>query len=256
VSWDPNQYLRFGRERARPFVDLVAAIPTTAPRVVVDLGCGPGGLTATLLDRWPDARVLGIDSSAEMVAAALSHARPGRLDFEQADLTTWRAAEPVDVLVSNAALHWVPDHGPLLVRLIEQLAPAGTLAFQVPDNFSEPTHTALQRVLAAPRWRERLAGVARPAVETPRWYLETLVGLGLETDVWQTTYHHLLRGDNAVLEWVKGTTLRPVLAALDGAEGEELLADYAALLQRAYPQGSRGTVLPFRRVFVVALKAG
>lgn len=229
-----------------------------APQSVVDLGCGPGDRTSTLLDRWPTATVLGIDSSAEMVEAAAAHAVPGRLSFAQADVRDWRPGRPVDVLLSNATFQWVPDHLDLLPSLVAALAPAGWLAFQVPANFAGPTHALLAELRQDARWRGKVgAGADRAlAVHEPETYLAALAELGLTVDVWETTYLHVLTGKDAVLEWTKGTALRPVLAALDDAEQAEFLDEYAARLRSAYAERGYGTVLPFRRIFVVARLAG
>jgi len=256
ATWDPEQYLRFSRERARPFHDLVAAVVHPGPRLVTDLGCGPGGLTATLLERWPGARICGIDGSAEMIARARGRAVSGRLHFEQGDVRTWRPAGPQDVILSNACFHWIPDHRGLLEHLCRQLAPGGVLAFQVPNNYAEPTHTLLDELIASPEWTGRLGGVPRTAVEAPVWYIEQLGRLGLEVDAWETTYYHVLEGRDAVLEWVSGTTLRPILAVLDDTESARFLAAYGELLRGAYPERAGGTILPFRRIFVVATSSG
>ena len=256
--WDVGVYQRYDAERARPFDDLVTHVGAQAPRSVVDLGCGPGDRTASLLDRWPDARVVGIDSSPEMIEAASEAALPGRLSFRQADLTEWRPDEPVDVLISNATLQWVPDHLEVLPRLVGAVAPSGWLAFQVPGNFTAPSHTALAELRQSPRWRDRLSSGAdrTAAVHDPQTYLAALAELGLRVDAWETTYLHVLPGEDAVLEWTRGTALRPVLAVLDEGEQEEFLADYRARLRAAYPRSAFGTVLPFRRIFVVAQLPG
>jgi trans-aconitate 2-methyltransferase len=258
TGWDPQQYQRFGDERARPFFDLLARVDVPAARRVVDLGCGPGQLTAALSRRWPAARVVGIDSSPEMLAEAKVLEVPGRLEFRQQDLREWRPDEPVDVLVANATLQWVPGHIDLLGVLAGHVAPGGTLAFQVPGNFEAPSHRAILDLRRSPRWRDLLgadadrgAGVCQPGD-----YLAALAAAGLHADVWETTYQHLLPGDDAVLEWVKGTALRPVLARLDGSEQKEFLAELAARLRAAYPKGEHGTLLPFRRIFAVGRRGG
>lgn len=259
MRWDPQQYARYAGERGRPFAELLARVAAGSPSYVVDLGCGPGQLTADLLRRWPQARVVGVDSSADMVEAAAEHAVAGRLEFVSGDVRTWRPERPVDVIVANAVFQWVPGHVDLLPAIAGWLAPGGWLAFQVPDNFTEPSHTLLRDVRLSPRWRERLGADADrgAAVERPERYLGALVEAGLVPDVWQTTYLHVLAGEDPVLEWVKGTALRPVLTALTGDdERQEFLADYGALLREAYPAQPWGTVFPFRRTFVVAHRVG
>jgi trans-aconitate 2-methyltransferase len=254
AAWDPATYLRYAGERARPFADLLAHVRSEAPSVVVDLGCGEGALTASLAQRWPGARVVGVDSSPEMLDAAAAHEEPGRVSFELGDVRDWRPDGPVDVLVSNAVLHWVPEHADLLRRWAGELAPGGELAVQVPGNFRAPTHALLTELSRSPRWSARVAalGPQPDAVLDPAGYLDVLTGAGLEADVWETTYLHVLRGPDPVLGWVRSTVLRPVLAALDESEVEDLTKAYAAALRAAYPERPDGTtVLPFRRVFAV-----
>jgi trans-aconitate 2-methyltransferase len=253
--WDPTQYDRYAAERARPFHDLTARIDVVAPRVVVDLGCGPGSQTETLVGRWPQARVVGLDSSADMIAAAAARRRPGRLEFIHSDVSGYRPDEPVDVVIANALLQWVPRHLELLGLIAGWLAPGGVLAVQVPDNFSDPSHTLLRELRLSPRWQDRVgAGADRElAVERPERYLVALTDAGLVPDVWQTTYLHLLTGPDPVLEWMKGTALRPVLSALAGdpTAVDGFLDELRPRLAAAYPAGPAGTVFPFRRTFLV-----
>ena len=257
MQWDPGEYLRFGDERGRAFVDLVARVGAEDPRRVVDLGCGPGNLTRLLAGRWPEARVEGVDSSPEMVARAWADGETDRLAFRVGDLREWSPAEPVDVLVSNATLQWVPGHLDLLERLVSAVRPGGWFAFQVPGNFGERSHTAIAELRAEPRWRQRLEGldVEQPASEEPAVYLDRLVALGCRADVWETTYLQVLQGPDAVVRWISGTGLRPVLGALDGADRDDFVADYRALVASAYPERPWGTVLPYRRIFAVAQRA-
>jgi trans-aconitate 2-methyltransferase len=251
--WDPATYLRYAGERARPFAELLSRVDAAAPARVVDLGCGEGTATASLLARWPGARVTGIDSSPEMLGAAAQAAVPGRTEFVQGDVRTWEPEGPVDVVVSNAVLHWVPGHAELIARWAGLLAAGGWLAVQVPGNFRAPTHALLADLCRSPRWADRLADAGpRPdAVLEPVGYLDVLTAAGLRADVWETTYLHVLRGEDAVLGWVRGTVLRPVLAALDDDDAI-FTAEYAAALRVAYPRRDDGTtVLPFRRIFAV-----
>jgi trans-aconitate 2-methyltransferase len=267
-TWDPAQYLRHAGHRARPFADLLARVPdlpagpaATPPRVA-DLGCGPGNVTTLLAGRWPTARVTGYDNSAAMLARAEEHAGPtpggGRLDFAHADARTWTPAEPHDLIISNATLQWVPGHVERFVDWIAALRPGGTFAFQVPGNFDAPSHRLMRDLAGSPRWEDRLAGTLRhdDAVLTPGAYLERLTGLGCTADVWETTYLHLLTGDDPVLDWVKGTGLRPVLTALDDdpEARDAFVEEYRTALREAYPPGPHGTPFPFRRVFAVATK--
>jgi trans-aconitate 2-methyltransferase len=252
-SWDPERYLTFADERGRPFVELVARVRADAPRTVVDLGCGPGNLTALLADRWPEADVRGLDSSPEMIEAAR---RAGtRVSFEVADLRDWlheAATDPVDVLVSNATLQWVPGHLDLMPDLLAAVRPGGWLAFQVPGNFDEPSHTIRRDLAAEPAYAEATRGVAHPDAHGPEAYLDALARLGASVDAWETTYLHLLTGPDPVFTWVSGTGARPTLQALSGDLRASFEAEFKRRLAAAYPPQPYGVVLPFRRVFVVA----
>lgn len=256
--WDPAQYRRHGAERSRPLTELLTRVPElpAAPRIA-DLGCGPGAPTASLFRRWPDARVTGYDNSPEMLAEARLVAAPagGTLAFVEADLATWRPEEPLDLIVSNAALQWVPEHWRRLPDWVDGLAPGGTIAFQVPGNFDAPSHALIREIAALPRWRARLAGVLRTDdwVLSPERYLAELAPLCAGVDVWETTYLHRLDGADPVLDWVRGTGLRPVITALedDREELDAFLDAYREALRGAYPPGPYGTVFPFRRIFAV-----
>jgi trans-aconitate 2-methyltransferase len=257
--WDAGQYLRFGGERARPFFDLVAQIGATGPRYVADLGCGPGNLTAALAQRWPDATVVGVDNSPEMIAAARATAENGsarNLSFALGDVWDWRPERPVDVLVCNAVLQWVPGHDELLLRWTDFLAPGGWLAFQLPGNFDQPSHAIVREMAASPRWRGPLADARlnRQAGD-PADYVALLARPGFEVDAWETSYLHILHGENPVLEWTKGSTLRPVLAALDAEQGAAFVGEYGERLTGAYRPHPFGTLFPFRRVFTVVHRA-
>lgn len=256
--WDPAQYLRFSDERSRPFFDLTGRVLTAGPRLVVDLGCGPGNLTAALAARWPGAEVLGIDSSGEMIEAAAASAADradghGRLSFARGDVRDWQPDAPPDVIVSNAVLQWVPGHEDLLPGWAAALAPGGWLAFQVPGNFDQPSHVILRDLVGSPRWRPLLAGVElNRSVADPARYADLLARAGCRVDAWETTYVHVLPGEDPVTQWYKGTGLRPVLTALDPEQAAAFLGEYSERVRRAYPRQPYGTVLPFRRVFVVA----
>jgi trans-aconitate 2-methyltransferase len=252
MQWDADQYLRFERERALPFRHLVAAVDHLEPSTIIDLGCGPGKLTASLLERWPRARITGIDTSEEMIGSARRQKVAGRLDFVIGDVLTWRASEPVDLMLSNACFHWIDDHRQLFDHLLPQLKDRGVLAFQVPANHTEPSHVILGELCSSLRWRDRLDGLPRTGVHEPQWYLDEFSSSGFDVNAWQTTYFHVLDGEDPVLEWVRGTMLRPVLERLPDDEHHEFLGEYGGLLREAYPKCDGRTVFPFKRTFIVA----
>lgn len=253
ATWDPATYLQFSDERSRPFFDLASRIRATDPDYVVDLGCGPGNLTTTLAQRWPAARIEGIDSSLQMIDEANAH-DTGFVDFRLADLVTWQPDAPVDVIVANATLQWVPGHRDLLPRLVQLLTPDGWLAFQVPGNFAEPSHQILRDQAVDPRYAAATRDVEYPAAFDAETYLADLATLGCAVDAWETTYLHVLTGPDPVFQWISGTGARPILQALSDEQREEFVAEYKPKLKQAYPAQGFGTVLPFRRVFVVAQK--
>lgn len=246
--WDPTRYLEFADQRGRPFADLLARVPGTDAARVVDLGCGPGNITVELAKRWPGAQVTGVDSSPEMIAHAPVH---DRVRFVEADLRTWQPGTLVDVVVSNATLQWVPGHLDEVPRLAGWLSPGGWLAFQVPGNFREPAHLLLRELAGSAHWRDRL-DISWPSSHQPDVYLAALLDLGLAAEAWETTYLYVLPGEDAVLHWMSGSALRPVLAALGDDERDEFMSVYGANLRAAYPRGRYGTVLPYRRIFAVA----
>jgi trans-aconitate 2-methyltransferase len=256
--WDPERDLTYADERGRPFVELMARVAADRPRTVVDLGCGPGNLTALLAERWPDARILGIDSSPEMIESASNAV--DTVAFEVGDLRAWVGAaehDAVDVLVSNATLQWVPGHLDLLPGLVAAVAPGGWLAFQVPGNFDEPSHTIRNELAAQASYAEHTRDVATPDAHDAATYLDALSGIGCTIDAWETTYLHVLRGEDPVFTWVSGTGARPTLQALEAVDPElrdRFEDEFKRRLRAAYPEHGYGVVLPFRRVFVVAHK--
>ena len=252
-SWDPNQYLKFADHRLRPALDLMAQVALEAPRRIYDLGCGPGNITRMLSERWPEAAVTGVDSSADMLAKARQEAPS--VAFEQADIAHWSPPAPADLLFSNATLHWLDDHAALLPRLAAQLAPGGVLAIQMPDNRQSPSHLLMDEAAAAGPWHAKLARL-RPvygAMQSADAYYRMLAPVAAQVDIWETTYLHVLEGDNPVVEWTKGTALRPYLDALDEPDRTAFLAAYTARIATAYPKQPDGrTLLPFHRIFIVA----
>ena len=256
MSWSAAQYTRFEDERTRPVRDLLAAVPDIEARSVVDLGCGPGNSTEVLASRFPGASVTGLDSSLDMVEAARK--RLPQVKFEAGAIEDWDEPGPFDAILANAVLHWVPDHAALLPRLAGKLAPGGSLAVQMPDNLGEPAHVLMREVAATGPWAGKLAGAAgaRTTMQDADWYYGALRPHCARVDVWRTTYHHPLAGGaDAVVDWFKGSGLRPFLAPLDEGESAAYLDRYRAVVARAYPTLPDGTVLlPFPRLFIVATR--
>jgi trans-aconitate 2-methyltransferase len=258
TSWDPNLYLKFSDHRLRPALELLDRVPLQTPRVIYDLGCGAGQVTRIISERWPAAAVYGLDNSPEMLAQA--SADSAEIQWIEADLHTWSPDEPPDLLYSNATLHWVVGHHSLFPQLIEFLKPGGCLAVQMPLSWPAPSHRLMRETLAdggpdgSPLGTEELRqAVARKWVEDAEVYYDLLAAHSSSLDIWETEYLQVLEGKDSVLEWVKGTGLRPILNSLDGEERERFLVEYARRLRQAYPMRADGhTLYPFRRLFIIA----
>ena len=254
MTWSAVQYVKFEEERTRPVRDLVARIPLAAPRRAADIGCGPGNSTEVLRGRYPNAGIVGVDSSPDMIAAARK--RLPDVDFAVADIEDWDGSD-FDVLLANAVIQWIPDHEALLSALMARLAPGGALAVQIPDNLDEPSHRLMREVAADGPWAEKLTDAANG--RAPRrgadWYFRLLRRHAAKADIWRTTYFHPLAGASAIVEWVKGAGLRPFLDPLGAREREAYLARYEAAIAEAYPAEADGMVLlPFPRLFFVATR--
>lgn len=250
MPWDPDHYLRFANQRIRPGLELAARIPDIEARHIVDLGSGTGRLTAHLAARWPEASVVGVDSSVEMVdRARLEHPE---LKWVVADIANWRPDQPVDLLFSNATLHWLDNHDELFPRFRSHVSPGGAVAVQMPDNWQEPTHSIPTAVLDEGDWPEAARSAwLRDRLSSPASYARWIQPA--DVDLWRTTYYHPLTGDDPVWNWVTGTALRPVLAALEGADEERFARICRDRYAQAYPPGPDGiTTLPFSRLFFVA----
>jgi trans-aconitate 2-methyltransferase len=251
-GWDAKQYLRFGAERTRSAFDLLARIDLATPRRIVDLGCGPGNSTALLRERWPDAEITGLDSSADMLEAARrDHAG---IDFVVGDIAEWTPDDGYDLVFSNAALQWVSDHERLLPRLIKAVAPEGVLAVQMPSNYDFATHRLMRQVAAEGPWRDRLAGARDPSpVKPPEFYYDCLAPKCRRIVLWETNYIQVMDGVDAIIAWLHGTGLRPFLARLDEHEEALFLERYAALLAEHFPPQRDGRILlPYPRLFFIA----
>lgn len=272
MKWDPQLYLKFSDHRDRPYIDLTGRVFADSPRKVVDLGCGPGNLTKTLAERWPEAQVFGLDSSPEMVAKARqSFSDIENLSFDVVDANAWLPDSDVDVVVSNAMLQWIPGHADLMAKWLDHLTDGAWFAVQIPGNFGAQSHVIMHDLAESPRWRPLVGGVLRhrDVVHQPDEYLHLLRNHGMTADVWETTYSHILPANkerHPVLEWTRGTTLRPLMAAFqkleesgqlpEGMGYETYEREYEHHLKDAYPLDPKTgeAVFFFRRIFVVGQK--
>lgn len=254
MSWDPTQYLAFADHRQRPAVDLLSHISLLAPATVYDLGCGPGTMTKLLRKRFPAAIIVGVDGSDAMLARAATLA-PGN-EWLQADIASWTPRQPADLIFSNAALHWLDQHQRLLPQLMGYLTPGGVLAVQMPRNHGAPSHTGIAESISAGPWADRLKKVRSiQPVGTADFYYDILANHAATLDIWESDYLQVLEGHDPVVEWTKGTVLKPYLDALTEAERPLFLADYSARMQKAYPPQADGrTLFPFRRLFIIATR--
>lgn len=254
MAWDPAIYLRFEAERTRPAADLLARVPLGGIDYAVDLGCGTGNSTSLLYKRWPRARIEGVDNSAEMLAKA--ELNSFQAAWIESDIADWAPGGSPDVIFTNAALQWLPDHATLLPRLMSFLRKGGVFAMQVPSNFQEPCHTLLHELENDPRWKARfLRPVERWAVPGAAEYFAILEPHAARIDLWETRYMQVLDGDDAAFHWMSGTGLRPYLRALEGEARDSFEAEYRARMAKAYPRRTSGrTLYPFKRLFAVAVR--
>lgn len=252
--WSPKAYLTYSAERTQPFIDLVSRSRVAQPERIVDLGCGPGNGMPVLRSMWPQAQILGIDSSADMLdRARRATAEDSGIDYQHSDIRTVELDQPADLIVSNAALQWIPEHRSLLSRIQDNIAPGGVLAVQIPGNFAEPSHRLLSELAGKEPYREHIdpAAMLQRTAEVID-YMHDVAGEGWEVEGWETTYHHVLQGENPVYDWVASAAARPVLQGLPSRLQEQFTAEYKAALREAYPRTHLGTVLRFRRLFFIA----
>jgi trans-aconitate 2-methyltransferase len=257
-TWDANQYLRFNEERTRPCRELAGRVTLDAPGHVIDLGCGPGNSTAVLADRWPKAALIGLDSSLEMIASARRGA-PG-LDWRAGDIAAWAVenGHRCEVVFSNAALQWLPNHADLLPKLLNRVAPGGALAIQVPGNLDAPAHSIMREMAASTDWSGFFRGGVREwHVEDMKTYHDILSPEAADLDLWETEYQHIVPDASGIVEWYKGTGLRPFLDVLPSDEIKNAFtAEYLEHIRRAYPSRPNGHVIfPFRRLFLIAYRS-
>ena len=255
TDWQAKQYVLFEKERTRPVRDLLAAVPATDVRMAVDLGCGPGNSTEVLAAHAPGAAISGLDSSRDMIAAARK--RLPQLQFDTGDVATWDAAGPYDLILANAVLQWVPDHERLLPSLVTRLAPGGSLAVQMPDNLDMPSHRAMREVAALPEFAAAIgdAAAVRSRILPAETYYDLVSNDAAAVDVWRTTYYHPMPSPRAIVDWLRGTGLRPFLQRLDDAASDTFLREYEARVDAAFPERVDGLrLLPFPRLFIVATR--
>lgn len=252
--WNVEAYSRYSDERSRPFVELIQRIPAIPVSQIFDLGCGTGQLTRTLLQKWPAAQITGIDSSPEMLAKAVEHSIPGRLEFLETTIEKWAPSEPVDLIISNAAFHWVGDHENLFKRLSTYLKSTGTLAVQMPNRFQSISQQIIDEVCNDSRWSSVLTGVGlnKSSVLPSADYIELLHKMGFTVDSWETTYFHMLQGTDPVLRWMQGTALRPLIACLPPKLAIEFQDALRVRFSKAYPERDGITIFPMPRLFLVA----
>lgn len=254
AHWNPSAYLAFASERTQPFIDLLRRVDSVTPRRIVDLGCGPGNGMPALRAIWPQAEILGVDASVDMLEQArLSTAQDNRISYQHSDIRDLQLDQPADLIVSNAALQWIPEHRDLLPQIQRQVAPGGALAIQIPGNFQAPSHRLLAEFAADTRFSPYLQETAllQPTAEVSD-YLQDVAQPGWRVEGWETRYHHILHGPDAVFQWISSAAARPVLQSLPEDLREEFVTEYKAALREAYPATDIGTILPFRRLFIVA----
>ncbi len=252
-AWNPSLYMKFGSERTQPSIDLVSRIDISDPEHIIDIGCGPGNSTAILRQRWPNARITGLDNSPEMIDAA-QQGYPAQ-EWILADAVKWQPPAPYRIVFSNAALQWMPDHARLIPHLFGMVAKGGALAFQIPARLYSPLHQNLLEVADEAEWAQRMAGPKNGfLMERPAFYYDLLAGAASKVDLWETEYYHIMENYGAIISWASGTALRPFLDALDTEEQRQRFTQLlTARVERSYLVQRDGKVLfPFRRLFMVA----
>jgi trans-aconitate 2-methyltransferase len=252
MAWSPDLYLKFADHRLRPALDLMAQVTLATPKHIVDLGCGPGNVTAVLRQRWPEAEITGVDASPEMLAKARSALADVR--WIEADIGTWRPDYPVDLVYSNAALHWLADHARLFPRVLAMVAPGGQLAVQMPRNHHAPGLALVNQTALEGPWAATLAPHLRVVpVQEPKFYYDLLAPRVRAINLWESEYQQVLSGENPVADWTRSTWMPSLLAALEEPMRSAFEAEYRRRVRAAYPPVADGkTLFPFRRLFMVA----
>lgn len=255
TSWNPGEYMRFGDERTRPSVDLAARIAVESPARVIDLGCGPGNSTSVLRARWPEAHIVGLDSSAEMIESARSEHPEG--EWVHAGIEDWIADSPFDVVFSNAALQWIPNHATLVESLFANVASGGALAFQIPSAAFAAVRTLIHGIAIDGPWAYRMAGpLGELTMEEPGLYYDRLAPLARSVDIWETEYFHVMDSAPAIVDWIATTGLRPFVAALQSEDEVQAFVSmlHERVIQTYRPQADGKVLFPFKRTFVIAYR--
>ena len=255
-TWNPDVYLRYEGYRARPALDLMAQIPLDVDGPIVDLGCGPGNVTRSLKNRWPDRAVMGVDLSPDMLAKASNEYSDTDIQWQQGDISTWTTDTPQALVFSNAALHWVSNHMDVVPRLADMILPQGWLAFQIPVTEQSAYQVCIRETVQSDRWADQLADVwMYKDPMGPDAFYDLLSPQCQTVDIWVTDYHHVLEGDNPVFDWIIGTGLTPYLSVLNDSDKADFLADYSVRVSAAYPKQADGkTLFLMKRIFVLAQK--
>jgi len=262
MEWDPGQYLKFDRQRTQPALDLMARVPSApAGRTgsnlrITDLGCGPGTVTRLLHERWAGAWIMGVDGSGEMLAAARRMPGLDAVEWREADITKWAPVDPQHLIFSNAVFHWLDRHDVILPRLMGALGARGILAVQMADNHGSPAHRTIFDLAESRPWKDKIGHLVRRApVAEPEFYYDLLRPLASEMDIWTTEYLYQLEGENPVVEWVKGSVLKPFMDALDEDDRDMFLSEFALKIANLYPAQADGkTLFRFRRFFIYAVR--
>jgi trans-aconitate 2-methyltransferase len=256
TQWNPGAYLTYASERTQPFIDLLQRVRAPQADRIVDLGCGPGNGMPVLRGMWPQAWITGIDSSQEMLERASEATDDERISYARADIRDLQLEQKADLIVSNAALQWIPEHRELLPAIMDDVAEGGALAVQIPGNFQAPSHQLLSDFAAKPRFAAHIDpdSLLKPTSELSDYMLDVSLP-GWEVEAWETRYHHVLQGEDPVFDWISAAAARPVLQALPADVREEFIAEYKSALREAYPATRIGTILPFRRLFFIARRS-
>ena len=254
-TWDSEKYLKFEKERTQPAIDLVRRVEGRNVSSALDVGCGPGNSSAVIKSVFPEADILGIDFSADMIERAKKDYTD--ITFEQwdADVFTEKSGQKFDLIFSNACLQWLPDQFKTIKNLYKLLNENGIMAIQIPCNFDEPIHHLIHKVVTSEKWKNVFKQQRNYVMGTVEEYFDVLSALSDEFDIWTTTYHHVLPSHEAIWTWYEGTGLRPYLSQIDDSMRDEFKKDIMEEIRKNYPLQKNGKVIfDFPRLFFVIEK--